>query len=72
MVGPFHYAFARRIPVRFDLLKHRDEVLQVFLDRCNLVRSIFNRFPEIVKLDASFSELESNGNNGYTWIQLAA
>jgi hypothetical protein len=59
------------MPAGLDLLKHRDEVLQIFFDGGNLVRSIFNRFPELVKLDASFGELERNGDHCYTCIQLA-
>jgi hypothetical protein len=35
------------------------------------VRCILNRFPELVKLDASFGELEGNGDHSYTCIRLA-
>lgn len=48
---------------RFNFLKHRDEVLQVFLNCYNLKWGVFNGLPKPVKLDASFSELESNRDN---------
>jgi hypothetical protein len=58
--------------VTFDLLEYRDEVLQVFSNRCNFMWSVFHRFPKIMKLDARFSKLESNGDDSYAWNQLAA
>jgi hypothetical protein len=72
MEGPFRYALAWLMLVTFDLRKYGDEVLQVFSNRRNLMRSVLHRFPEIVKLDASFSKLESNRDDSYAWIQLAA
>lgn len=63
VVYPFLYAMTQRILVGLNPLEDRDEVLQVFFDRCNLVWSIFNGFPKPVKLDAGFCKLESNGNN---------
>jgi hypothetical protein len=64
-VEAFRDALTGTMSTRFDPLKHRYKVLQVFFNRRNLVWSIFDRFPELVKLDTVFGELEGNGDNSY-------
>jgi hypothetical protein len=71
MIYPLYCTLPQRVIARFDSLKYRDEELQIFFDRCDFVRSVFNRLPKTVKLDARFSKLNPKGNNSYTCIQSA-
>jgi hypothetical protein len=71
MIYTLYCTVPQRIFVGFNSLKHRDEELQIFFDRCDFVWSIFNRPPKTMKLDARFSKLNPKGNNPYTFIQSA-
>jgi hypothetical protein len=71
MIYTLYCIVPQRIFVGFNSLKHRDEELQIFFDRCDFVWSIFNRLPKTMKLDARFSKLNPKGNNPYTFIQSA-
>lgn len=66
VMGSFRYALARGMLAGLYLFENGDKILQIFLYCGNLIRSIFDRLPEIVKLDACFSQLECDRNDSQT------
>ena len=70
MIYSLDRTLTQRVLMGLDSLKYRNEKPQIFLDRRNLVRSIFNRLPEPVEFNTGFSELDSEGYGSQTCLQI--